>query len=250
MKNKKVPKMLFKYKSVNTPNDLIYLLDIIDNKRLYMPKYYDFNDPLEGNMYDFIIDDQLRYAGISIIEAVEKEYNFVDYEKEMVRILSMSDRCDSPLMWAHYANEHKGVCLCYDYKVFKSKAFKIDYLKDRVVKECNTMDDIDKYAKESLLYKFYDWSYEREWRVLRDISNGKDDPYFSTKEGLKAVIFGYKMDPIISEFLSSHLPPKIKKYKTYIATKSNNVKILPFNYELIHDGSNPPFIEDIVNNYD
>ncbi len=239
------PKMLYKYKSINTPRDLIYLLDIIDNHRLYMSKYSDFNDPLEGNMYDFYFSEMIgHYAGASIPMAAGKEYSVIDSSKEQFRILSLSEKNNDPLMWAHYTNQHKGVCLCYDFEVFKDEVIKIKYLDTRVQKEIEDPSELSSLIEESLLNKYYEWGYEGEWRVLRYL-NDNNNCYYDTKNGLKAIIFGYDLDSAISGYISSHLPRRVKKLKTYIANKSNKVELLPFDYEVVYDGSEPPFVNDI-----
>jgi len=44
-------------------------------------------------------------------------------------VLCMSKNWDSPLMWAHYADSHKGIVLGFD--VPERAFYKVDYVKDR-----------------------------------------------------------------------------------------------------------------------
>lgn len=72
------------------------------NKRLYMSVYTEFNDPAEGfYMADAHASDIIRW-----IRNGKK--------KELICCLSKS--YDHSLLWAHYANGHKGCCIEVDVK--------------------------------------------------------------------------------------------------------------------------------------
>ncbi len=79
-------------------------------------------------------------------------------------------------MWAHYADQHKGCCLEFDFSHYKSDynceecfpfAFveQIDYLDN-----LPTLDDtkaVRPHKKGSIyMTKFKHWEYEKEWRAV------------------------------------------------------------------------------------
>jgi hypothetical protein len=84
-----------------------------------------------------------------------------------IQICSFSACYDSLLMWSHYADQHKGICIEYDFidcdeirpflqpvlyddKIFKIKSFD----------EMNAINNI-----MASIAKSKDWSYEKEWRL-------------------------------------------------------------------------------------
>ena len=50
------PPFIYKYKSIATKLDLVRLLDTIQNNRIYMPRYRQLNDPLEGEVISVEIE--------------------------------------------------------------------------------------------------------------------------------------------------------------------------------------------------
>ena len=88
-----------------------------------------------------------------------------------VGILSLAERSDDILMWSHYANCHRGVCIEFrtdaDSRMF-SRAQPVIYRDDyphlnlREVVESKTL----RAAADWTLTKSSEWKYEKEWRVL------------------------------------------------------------------------------------
>lgn len=99
---------------------------------------------------------------------VEQQIQFL---KNMVRFCSMSERNDSLLMWSHYADQHKGVCIEYDIRsshFLSSLCFPVIYT-DKVFDATEYHTDKNKAVALSLmaaLYKQRDWCYEKEWRIM------------------------------------------------------------------------------------
>jgi len=91
----------------------------------------------------------------------------VSETNRQLRICSFSLNNDSLLLWSHYAQEHKGICIEYDLLdndiartyiqpvIYSSKVPKIG-----IFEEYNTMQMI-----ASSLIKSKEWEYEQEWRI-------------------------------------------------------------------------------------
>ena len=101
--------------------------------------------------------------------------NFKSMRSTMgISCLSESD--DSLLMWAHYANNHRGMCVEYDLmeinKQLQFTPVPIIYSKDRVCFDTLNPDTAGNDAValfiQSLTSKSEEWSYEREWRIIRE----------------------------------------------------------------------------------
>lgn len=93
-----------------------------------------------------------------------------------VSCLSESD--DSLLMWAHYASNHCGMCVEYELLEINSQLkftpVPIIYSEERIcfnLLNTTTVErDTTKMFLESLTTKSPEWSYEKEWRIIREDS--------------------------------------------------------------------------------
>ena len=115
--------------------------------------------------YDFetALRSQLRYC-------IELEL-LRGYEKGIV---SFAERDDCPLMWSHYGDQHRGICLGYSVpNKSTGDVQKVAYGGGRLVKasDLGAMLDGDDEARSRvdsavMLRKAESWSYEREWRLI------------------------------------------------------------------------------------
>ena len=103
-------KIYYKYKSIRDLIDLDRILDIINNKRIYMPSFDELNDPFESYLVNF----DLSYAGSSITSAAGERPAFIDEIFKPYGILSLTDNCKNQVMWASYSNMYKGICLGFE----------------------------------------------------------------------------------------------------------------------------------------
>lgn len=154
---------LYKYISLN------HVEEAIENQQLYMDDGSNFNDPFE-----------LTVTG--------KE-DCTIRNVEGLHILSLTNSYSKKLMWSHYADSHRGVCLTV--QVPQELVFSICYSSERVFEN----SDIDKIVRKSLkgrktnvnndynslsldkkiaFIKDKKWYYENEYRVVCD----NDDEHF------------------------------------------------------------------------
>lgn len=99
---------------------------------------------------------------------VQKRWaEIVDQTNKNLRICCFSEFNDSLLMWSHYADEHKGVCIEYDFKEedeIRSFLQPIDY-RDKIYK-INIFEDLTALRQiGASLTKCKAWEYEAEWRL-------------------------------------------------------------------------------------
>lgn len=101
-----------------------------------------------------------------------------DFErlKTTTGIFCMSELYDSLLMWAHYANNHCGMCVEYKLldinKQLHYSPVPVIYSDERssfCSIDPNTIEtDTTSLFIKSLTSKSPEWSYEREWRIIQD----------------------------------------------------------------------------------
>lgn len=85
-------------------------------------------------------------------------------------VLSLTELDRHPLMWAHYADAHHGICLQFDTDVAPGKnpiaaALRVDYQADSPVMKF-FYDTDEERVKAVALTKSEHWEYEKEWRVV------------------------------------------------------------------------------------
>jgi len=147
---------LYKYKSFE---NLAYFLDIIVRKRLYGATIKELNDPMEGYF--------------SSEEFNNEEWERIRKLKKEVRICSLSKNKDNALLWAHYANEHKGCCIEVEVaEDFSWKRIDVNYCSCFPILHSGQSDDeiIEMLFKTKSDY----WSYEDEVRFVKHLPLSKD----------------------------------------------------------------------------
>lgn len=105
---------------------------------------------------------------------MEKDINLI--ANELYRLCSFSEIMDSKLMWSHYADQHKGFCIGYNFKEIdddiRQLMLPIIY-GDKILDITNFLFPItnNSLIMNAMSRKSMDWSYEREWRILISANN-------------------------------------------------------------------------------
>lgn len=213
----------YKYKAIRDLIDLDRILDIINNKRIYMPSFDELNDPFESYLVNF----DLSYAGASISNAAGERPAFIDEIFKPYGILALTDNCKNQVMWASYSNMYKGICLGFkDLPNVKP----INYIEQTnsipKLDSDNIIDDKD--IENILMSKYNNWKYEQEYRLL------SKDKFYNIENNLKLIIIGHRIDNHIKEMLYREcINNNIEVYTTYIDYIRNRIiiKKYPFNIE-------------------
>ena len=105
-------------------------------------------------------------------------------------LICFSANWRSPVQWAHYTNNHKGICMGFE--VPDEFLMKVNYVNNRL--KCAKKIDIE-YMQEILSTKFSHWKYEKEFRFFLGLDhsgmeNGHYFEPFSDKLKLNKVIVG------------------------------------------------------------
>lgn len=191
--------MLYKYRSLR---DFKYFLDIILRQRLYASPYFDLNDPMEGQ-YLYNRGELSR----QLVQAIKGE-------KDKFRICSLSKDPEHPLMWAHYADGHKGIVVGVTVNNEKYEVRPVVY--------SDELPNIDRRnyvslqsAKDILSHKISVWEYEKEKRVF--VSRGN---YVNVS--VKEIRLGSKMKMEDRDFICE-LVERISPGTTIIESQSSKI---------------------------
>lgn len=145
-----------------------------------------------------------------------------ELERELLQqydkgLLSLAKRYDCPLMWSHYGDQHRGLCLGYSVpEASRSQLNRMNYGGRRVVPASQIAamlqgDDAARRAVDEavLLRKARDWQYEKEWRLL-----GPRGTHDSPLE-LVQVLFGIRCEGAVKHSVSKALDGRAGKVKLY-----------------------------------
>lgn len=131
-----------------------------------------------------------------------------------VGVLCISEVPDDLLMWAHYADSHRGICLSLNRNdPFFAIAHPVNYQKLRP--EVNPLFDThEEMLDRSMFTKSDHWSYEKEWRILQYKSGAAT--YTLPTEALAGIVLGAQIDPaheqlIVEWALASPSKPWVRK---------------------------------------
>ncbi len=155
-------------------------------KRIRLSRFNDLNDPFEflaGNLSDKEVRNAFK---------ITKD----DFDKKN-GILCFSKRWSNPVLWSHYAEKHRGICLGFE--LADMYVIEIEYSKDRIPiefkggKKENGFEE--GYMKKFLSTKYEHWLYEEEVRMISslkeaDYDNGNYFVPFQKSLELKEVILG------------------------------------------------------------
>ncbi len=246
-----LPKYLYKYRRFSE-----FTLKELTDQEVYYSKPSALNDPLECKpvFNNDLRLDQLEKLTFEVLKlSVDPttsrkrigEYRYSasqwgpwddgkegqrDYEDNLMRVieadvlasigdigvLSLADKWNSMLMWSHYANEHRGICLEFETTSHKCADLqKVEYNSPRAINlseiyrwRVTHKSDIAAFVKQKVIFTKADtWSYEGEWRTTSAPPGA-----FAAPLMLKGIYFGARCDSsiittIVKLFAGSEIAP-------------------------------------------
>ncbi len=218
------PERLYRYRSVASEVDLERVREIIVERKLYAAPPVDYNDPFEGR-FALVLDapaslQETRFKqilldqGVSPAEASAKAQQFAygprlpDREMEQLieprivekvrtetGLVSLTSKNDDVLMWSHYADSHRGICVGFDATLGGSplsEAMAVRYQEMLPVLDHFKTTDPVQIVYATMLTKHSSWEYEAEWRAIS--ADGARTRLVLPEGSLASVIFGAEID--------------------------------------------------------
>jgi hypothetical protein len=249
--NNSKPNKVYKYHRINP-----YLYDLLEKGSLWFSHQNDLNDPFDCKyaMSDKFLFSMLRDScngmltdlkkGIPQMPAISEEkffefmkprlltddwmsgfYNMMFGEMAGWSVCCFTTNPINELMWAHYANNSKGVCLEFDLSKSPELFEKLSPVKySNQIPQIDTADQLP----EALLIKRLAWSIEEEWRLITNVSGYKN----FNKDALTAIYFGFNVGTKTIESIKKVLIAS--GYKS-VEFKKISFKINGFNLNNIED---------------
>ena len=218
-----IPNKLYKYYSINN-----FFEDVVKTHSCWFSRPQDFNDP-----FDCVFDVSIGNSSKEIMSNMEKSFmsqfleeylleqnnyelndgvrkimenpillkkiiNWVHgyYIDQNIGVYCLSEDPSNILMWSHYANSHKGVCI--EYNIPRGGFFYNNLLPVQYKKHYPKFELSDYIGEDNIMFKMHQqvlctksvlWKYEKEWRVITDEGYGLKE---FNKEDVTKVIFGVK----------------------------------------------------------
>lgn len=161
-------------------------LDDLKRQRLKIAQLDDMNDPFELLSLE-LSDPMMRRIYRSFVRDMALQFGVICFSRQW----------HNPVLWSHYADKHRGMCLGFD--VSDQSLMNVNYRGARLPNKIKTdldyggLDEND--VQEILTTKFNDWKYEKELRVFlrledRDTHTGLYFKGFSDDLALREIILG------------------------------------------------------------
>lgn len=227
----KKPVKLYKYRSL-APLDRRNTSRIITRHEVYFASRSQFNDPfdckfitvwegsenektafaaeLAAKWYPNASEEKLQAVTLKFVSefsgpdrtdhALADQSQLVQEGTRRIGIFSLSEVNNDILMWSHYADSHRGICLEFS-EMDVGDYHKVDYVNSvprfNPLSEFRRDDGTDSPVEQVVLSKWEHWSYEKEWRIL---SFDRDRPD-ATGPG----VYGYKPQQLTGVILGSQI---------------------------------------------
>lgn len=171
--------VLYRYMTVNE-----YTINSIVNNDVYVVQAEKMNDVYEGAVFR---DSSSREENLDEIKKIQRN----------TYIKSFCLKLNNTLMWSHYGDAHKGICIGYDF----SKAPKdvVDHLYP--VQYSNTRFSFKNKINAHTGYQFLHlrkskcWSYEKEFRLIYTKEELLNDCQNLVVNCITEIQFGLRTDP-------------------------------------------------------
>lgn len=223
------------YKYISFDDGIKYL---VNDRSLKFTSPDNFNDPFDCNpvlfdleipqddLKDFVYGQPYtRKVKRKLLRGVNKmgTLNAFKRKRKETRVCCFSESNNNNLMWSHYANYHKGLCIGFE--------FPIKYKNDFVLYAVNYLNTLEKvkFTEDTLRVIYYwittkspDWSYEKEIRAIN--IHHKDKCEFD-QENLKEIIVGYntskkQIEDLVKALKKNRYPKDIELNQVDIDKKS------------------------------
>ena len=197
----KYPKTVYKYRDWSNKNHKKVLLD----NEIFMASPKDFNDPFDCRIIvnyhllntpekleeyidklfvklnDVLLKEKINFKlqkqnllkRLQNINQYQKEREEIEFQEmnKHFGIFSLSARWNSILMWSHYGNFHKGICIGFNEKKMRNSGL---FGKGSPVHYTNYFPEINPLIDEDIMIKSFkqthskgkEWEYEKEYRLM------------------------------------------------------------------------------------
>ncbi len=239
--------------------DIDYYLDCLFKQQLYFAKPSQLNDPFDLKIspnFQLLDTDEkwLEYADyyLSMLDRIpagyshlpkerirtelannlksniaqtQSDYNYISDKAtdDNFGVISFSQTCTNMLLWSHYAKNHTGFAVGYNFNKFNLNNFPSVGGEVKYRSEYPALSPLVRDYKIiipiKVLIKYIDWEYEKEYRLSRIFKNNEDvnERYLNVPiESIEEVVLAMNVTDanrdLVCEFCKTN---NISVYKIY-----------------------------------
>lgn len=179
-------------------------------QRIKIARFSDLNDPFE------LLGVNMKHSK----KRADSLKNKGDIDKGN-GVICFSGTNHDPVLWAHYSDRHRGVCLGFD--VPDDFVQRVQYIKEpmKITKEGNFIATKDgkEFDGDILTAKYENWAYEDEWRAVVDLAR------YNCESGL--YFYPFSEDLVLREvFLGECCDLPIKKIREVVSSFDHDVFVV------------------------
>jgi len=185
------------------------------SKRIKISLIDDLNDPFELLGVN-LRDKRLRQVFRDTKQEIHKNNG----------VICFSETWQNPVMWSHYGDKHKGMCLGFDITdgLVMPVSYSDSLLKITDSSRLSESELAEEFSSQLLTLKFQDWAYEKERRLFIKLDHTTQDSglYFQEFTDdllLREIILGARCEEPISKVrgLASTFEHRVHVKKARIA---------------------------------
>jgi len=218
------------------------LVDALIKSTVYFPRPAQLNDPFDCSVDIFRTIDHAINSGrcefAELLRRFRSDVSAIERFRSQVAKMgvgSFSTTIEETLLWSHYANNHRGVALRYEFPVemlrdddenilgaslvsYDPNAISEWLIKNAHLYKQNHHDFIIGLLKKVLMSKAPSWSYEKEARIIRFESGPHEIP----RSALTQVVFGLQASPEDEDRIRKIINKYYEKFKFGRAVRTAN----------------------------
>jgi len=188
LKSKNMPTKLYRYRPIAKQENFNWVVESIRNETIYCSRRTDLNDPFEMStslssmdfesyLADYPLAKSAEFAPLqqAVMPELEKQNSEWNDIPDMVKVACFTETSSNLPMWAHYADNHAGICLEYDiqhmHENLANIIFPVKYVEElldtvKFAMGCKASKSSSNVLTYQCVQKLSGWSYEKEWRYV------------------------------------------------------------------------------------
>jgi len=237
-------------------------VDVLENRTIVLSRPKVFNDPFEFSpTFEFVADPEAAAEALAQRDGVPVDDKLRETARELMArpsvralnlerltdefvVYTLSETKDSVVMWAHYADCHRGFQIGFygaPKRMFyrsdgSQRLFQVSYQADRP-----TAQTLIQLSKRDLFFtKSIEWEYEREWRLVDSLyhadgpaldEDGNCWPFALPAEAMFSVTFGCRTSNATKARIMKALDQSgfqhVKIYQARVHDRHFRIEIIP-----------------------
>lgn len=175
----------------------------------------------------------------TVVASVDDEIdNQISDMKKKFRIACFTENSISPLMWAHYADSHKGFCIEYDLtripEGYRFGILPVIYSDKRYDVTNAVVTRNTNLLMNPYYFKSSHWKYEKEWRMVITENLVADGEYYADfHKGISGIHLGLKSFDChkekVNKIIEENSQKEIPVYKIIIEPSNYNLRSVQIN---------------------